>query len=180
MRGTWLFICVPIGIVGCASEPTNAPEDPAQDHALDIGELGEKGEAARPVPEECAHSVALYGMTGNAQGTPVGPVTVDTTSILICLSLDARDNIQIAHFAAGTQYESGTATSSFELTLYDGNGVMLRDGWDVTFGSSPPTTFANLEYGVTKGTIIDAVLWVRAKNGAATTTIGVTLFEPYE
>ena len=38
MRGTWLFICVSIGIVGCASEPTNAPDDPAQDHALEIGE----------------------------------------------------------------------------------------------------------------------------------------------
>jgi len=148
--------------------------DPAEDPQFEIGEP-----APAHVPGECAYSAALYGMTGNASSTPIGPVTTDATGIDICLSLDARDNLVVAHFAAGTTYESA-ASSSFELALYDANGMLMRDGWDVSFGSNPTTTFANLEYGITKGQIIDAVLWVRAKRGTATSTVNLHLFEPYE
>ncbi len=140
----------------------------------------EIGEPVVPhVPGECAHEVALYGMTGTSEATPVGPLTVDATGIDICLSLDARDNIWIAHFAAGTDYESA-ASASVALGLYDRDGTLMRDGWDVSFGTNPTTTFANLEYGIEKGQLVSAVLWVRAKSGTATPTVQLRLFEPFE
>jgi hypothetical protein len=170
MRGTWLCIV----LAACASDTDGVISPPGNDPQFEIGEP-----AAIHEPGECAHDIALYGMTGNASATPVGPLTVDATGIDICLSLDARDNIWVAHFAAGTEYETG-GSSSFELALYDANGNLMRDGWDVSFGGSPPKTFANLEYGITKGQIVDAVLWVRAKNGTATSTVNLHLFEPFE
>jgi len=170
MRG---WFCL-IALAACTSEPGGSP--PSIDvPPLEIRDVAE----VTHVPGECTYNVALYGMTGNAAATPVGPITVDTTGIDICLSLDARDNLIVAHFAAGTQYETA-ASSSFELALYDGNGTLVRDGWDVAFGSTPTTAFANLEYGVTKGQVMDAVLWVRAKAGTATSTVSLHLFEPLE
>jgi hypothetical protein len=131
------------------------------------------------VPTACAYQIALCGMTGSAEPTPVGPVTVDAAGIDICMTLDARDNIQLAHFAADTAYEPGNS-SSFHLSLYAKDGTPLRDGWDVTFGSSPATTFASVEYGIDKGQLVEAVLWVRAKAGSATSQVQLHLFEPLE
>jgi hypothetical protein len=174
MRGTWLCIV----LAACANETDGSPTENV--NPIGIGEIADLDEpAATHVHGECAHDVALYGMTGNAAATPVGPLTVDTTGIDICLSLDARDNIWVAHFAAGTEYESG-ASASFVLGLYDLDGNLLRDGWDVSFGSTPTTTFANLEYGITKGQVVEAVLWVRAKTGTANSTVNLHLFEPFE
>jgi len=166
-----------IALAGCASDTGGPPSQPSGDDNP-LAEIGDPVEASHE-PGECAYSVALYGMTGNADATPVGPITVDTTGIDICLSLDARDNLVVAHFAAGTTYESADS-ASFQLGLYDGNGTLLRDGWDVTFGSTPTTAFANLEYGVEKGQVMSAVLWVRAKAGTASSTVSLHLFEPYE
>lgn len=102
----------------------------------------------------------------------------DTTGALFCLELDARENIQVAHFAAGTAYEQAAA-SSFHLALFGGgDGTMLREGWDVGFGNG--NTFANLEYGVTKGDYIAVKLFVAAKTGTATTEVSLSLFEPFE
>jgi hypothetical protein len=173
MRRGWLCIV----LAACASEtgePGTVMQPPDDDPELEIGEPAETH-----VPGECAHQVALYGMTGNASATPVGPITVTASGIDICLSLDARDNIWVAHFAAGTEYESA-AISSFDLALYDSDGNLMRDGWDVSFGTSPTTTFANLEYGVTKGQVVNAVLWVRAKSGTASSTVQLHLFEPLD
>lgn len=102
----------------------------------------------------------------------------DTNGALFCLELDARQNIQIAHFAAGTAYEQAAA-SSFVLALFgNGDGTMLREGWDVGFGNG--NTFANLEYGVTKGDYIAVKLFVAAKAGSAATEVNLSLFEPFE
>ena len=58
--------------------------------------------------------------------------------------------------------------------------MWLRDGWDITFGSNPGTSLATLGYGYATGEVYEAVLWVRAKTGSATTTVDVYLLEPYE
>lgn len=169
MRGWFLVV-----LVGCASETQGTGGQRPTEPEREIGEA-----VQTHVVGECAHSAALYGMTGNAQATPIGPVTVDQTGIDLCLSLDARDNLVVAHFAAGTEYEMA-ASSSFLLALFDRDGNPMREGWDVSFGSTPTTTFANLEYGITKGQLVDVVLWVRAKSGTATSTVNLHLFEPYE
>lgn len=131
------------------------------------------------VPQACAQTIALYGMTGNSEGMTV-PVTVDTKGTAICLELDARDNIVVAHFAAGTAYESGTQ-SSFKLDLFDAQDQPVVAGWDVQFGSGADArAFANLEYGVTKGELVTMKLMVRAREGTASTELGLSLFEPYE
>jgi hypothetical protein len=136
-------------------------------------EIGESVELTHSA--NCAHHASLYGMAGT-MGPSVGPITVDTTGTDICLSLDARDNIWIAHFAASTGHEQG-ASSSFQLGLYDANGDLIANGWDVNFSSS---TRASIEHGIEKGQLVDVVLWVRAKSGTATSTVSLYLFEPYE
>jgi hypothetical protein len=104
----------------------------------------------------------------------------DTNGALFCLELDARLNIQVAHFGAGTAYEPGDA-SSFVLALFgNGDNTMLGEGWDVSVGASDTSTFANLEYGVTKGDYIAVKLFVGAKAAAASTEVNLSLFEPYE
>ena len=163
-----------LAFAGCAHDAPDpaVPPDAAADAAVD----------ARPFAPAatCEGSpLALYGMDGSNPATIVGPVTVDTTGTTICLSLDARDNIWIAHFAAGTVYQTA-ADSSFELALFAADGTQLQTGWDVAFGSSPTTVFANLEYGVTVGQVLDVRLVVRAKAGSATTQVALHLFEPYE
>jgi hypothetical protein len=134
-------------------------------------------------PIDASHATPCEGTTV-MQGVDV-PASVkipsrsfDVSGALFCLELDARQNIQVAHFAAGTAYEQGTA-SSFVLALFgNGDGTMLQDGWDVELGSG--TSFANLEYGVTKGDYIAVKLFVAAKAASAATEVSLSLFEPYE
>jgi len=159
-------------LVGCTSPAVDPPagreprlEEPPQ---------------VPPVIGVCSEQVSLYGMTGSATPTTVGPFTIQSEGVDICLELDGRDNLQVADFAASTPYEQNTTSSMFQLTLLDHDGNVLRESWDVTFGDSPPTTFANLEYGVTKGTVLSAVLHVAAKCVPLGTTVSVALFEPYE
>ena len=121
----------------------------------------------------------LDGFDSPSGHITAGPYAVDTQGVTLCLTLDATDNIVVAHFGAGSDREQ-SATSSFAMTLFDGDGNVLRDGWDVTFGSSSPTTFANLEYGVTKGTILEAKLVIRTRTDSGSTSVGLALFEPYE
>ena len=165
-------------LVGCTATDVDSEADvPDQEPVFDIGDPDAPQEVV-PTPGDCDHSLSLYGMSGSGP-TSLGPVTVDGAGIDICLALDARDNIWVGHFAAGTDNETGSA-SSFQLTLFDRDSHVLRAGWDVTFGSSPPTTFANLEYGVDKGQVLQALLHVRARTGTATSKIDLYLFEPYE
>jgi hypothetical protein len=172
VRGNFAGL-IAVVLVGCGSPPEPVGPDAAlpPDAAVDSVPF---------TPDTCHGTpLSLYGMSGNADPTIVGPYTVDTTGTTICLSLDARDNIRIAHFAANTAYETAGA-SSFELALFTMDDVLLREGWDVQFGSNPTTSFANLEFGVTVGTILDTKLVVRARSGTATTQIPLHLFEPYE
>ncbi len=168
MRSAWIVVAL---LGGCASDLDGTIEmvpDPS---------LEPVDEAA--VPRTCSQTVALYGMTGNAQGETV-PVTVDTAGTTLCLELDARDNIQVGHFAAGTPYEAGTQ-SSYKLDLFDALDQPVRSGWDVQFGSGADArAFTNLEYGVTKGELVPMKLVVRARAGTATTDLHLALFEPYE
>lgn len=163
--------CAALLLVAC----TSPPEPPL--HELDV-EAEPIGAPAAAGP--CDTHVSLYGATGSATPTAV-PFTIESSDGFdICLELDARDNIVVGHFAASTQRETNTTTSMFQLALFDKDGELLQEGWDVTFGSSPAETFANLEYGVTKGTLVELTLHVSAKCVPLGTTIDVALFEPYE
>lgn len=160
--------------VGCASH--DGGTGPGAGSNVDAGAPDAE---PPPVPQACAQTIALYGMTGSAEGMTV-PVSVDTTGTALCLELDARDNIVVAHFAAGTAYESGTQ-SSFKLDLFDDADQLVQAGWDVQFGSGTDArAFANLEYGVMKGQLVTMKLMVRARAGTASTDLGLSLFEPYE
>ena len=104
---------------------------------------------------------------------------LDTQGVTLCLTLDATDNLVVGYFGADSGRETGSI-STFAMSLFAADGTLLRDGWDVTFGSSPPTTFASIEYGVTNGTILETKLVIRTRAGEASTSIGMDLFEPYE
>jgi hypothetical protein len=159
-------------LVGCTNGgSSSAPDAPAVEP--DAPAL------APAVPGACHESFALDGFDSTSGHLDVGPYALDTQGVTLCLTLDATDNIVVAHFGAGSDREQ-SATSSFDMTLFDGAGNVLREGWDVRFGGSPPTTFANLEYGVTKGTILEAKLVIRMRAGSGTTSVSLALFEPYE
>lgn len=138
---------------------------------------------APPVPGACRDSVRLYGMDDTTGRVTIGPIDLDAQGVTYCLTLDATDNLVVAHFGASTDHEQA-ATSSFEIALFDAQDQLLQDGWDVTFGGSPPTSFGNLEYGVTKGTVLEAKLVVRMKPSCVIATVStrlsMDLFEPYE
>ena len=122
-------------------------------------------------PGACSGAeIPLYGM-GSSQATEV-PVTAMPTTL--CLALDGRDNIRIAHFAAGTPYEQA-AKASFRLALFDSTDALLREGWEVSFGNG--NVFTNLEYGMPVGAVTHVKLVV---DGAGSTTVDLHLFEPYE
>lgn len=136
------------------------------------------------MPGTCRESVRLYGMDDTTGGVTIGPIDVDAEGVTYCLTLDATDNLVVGHFGASTDREQ-SATSSFDIALFDADDHLLQAGWDVTFGSSPPTTFGNLEYGVTKGTVLEGKLVIRMKPScvvAATvsTRLAMDLIEPYE
>ena len=130
-------------------------------------------------PHTCIADVTLDGSTGTASPTQLGPFILDRNGVTVCLHLDATQNFAAAHFAAETTSNSGT-TSPFTTVLEDDNFVTLQEGWDVTFDSTSPTTFANLEWNAPLHIETDAMLWIHARGQAASTMVNVALFEPLE
>ncbi|HEY4177762.1 MAG TPA: hypothetical protein VGM90_13040 [Kofleriaceae bacterium] len=131
------------------------------------------------LPAGCDYELSLNGSSGSSGAQQIGPVSVDATGKRACLHLDATHNLVYAHFDAGTPYIDGT-TSPFAVSLYDMQGAMLVDGWDLTIDDTNPRTFTHLEWNAPLGQITDAVVWVRAHDAAATSTFNFSLFEPYE
>ncbi|HSD88716.1 MAG TPA: hypothetical protein VLB44_14405 [Kofleriaceae bacterium] len=167
----WLLLSVVAG-AGCATEPGEPPA--TGDHPPVDGTLSP---AAVPAGD-CAQTVSLYGMGGSQPA--IVPLSLSTAGVTLCLELDGRDNIQVAHFAANTPNEMAE-TSSFVLSLYEADGTtLIRTGWDVAFGTTPTTVFANLEAGMPKGQVTNAKLVVATRSGETSSQIHLYLFEPFE
>ena len=130
-------------------------------------------------PRSCTADIMLDGSTGNAQGTLAGPFSLDRNGITLCLHLDATQNQVAAHFVAETARETGS-TSSFATVLEDMDGTVLQDSWDVSYDNANPQTFANLEWNAPLQVVTETQLWVHAREQAATTTVSLSLFEPFE
>jgi len=130
-------------------------------------------------PRSCTADIMLDGSTGNAQGTLAGPFSLDRNGITLCLHLDATQNQVAAHFAAETAKETGS-TSSFATVLEDMDGTVLQDSWDVSYDNTNPQTFANLEWNAPLKTVTETQLWVHAREQTMTTTVSLSLFEPFE
>ncbi len=164
MRGTSLALAVLFG--GCIVEHH---QDPVVDPD------------PTPVaqPRICVADVTLDGSSGSSAPTTIGPFTLDSNGVNVCLHLDATHNLVAAHFGAETQYASGT-TSPFSATLEDPTYAPLQDGWDVTVDGTPPHTMTNLEWDAPLHQMTDAMLWVRAQGASASTQVALSLFEPLE
>lgn len=173
---------LPVLLLGCDVTMIDGPGLPGTSvDGLEPGEAAAPTEPTDPPTSlECDYDRDLYGMDGS-QPTNVGPIAVGNEGANICVHLDTRDNILVGHFAAATKREVGTE-SSFEMTLMATDGTVIRDGWDVTYGSSPSQTSAHLENGFDKGQLVDAILAVRTRAGVTseTTDVHLWLFEPYE
>lgn len=130
-------------------------------------------------PRTCTADITLDGAAGSPQGTLAGPFALDRNGVTLCLHLDASHNQVAAHFAAETDKQPGTA-SSFTTVLEDMDGSALQDSWDVSFDNTNPQTFANLEWNAPLHVVTDAQLWLHARDQNATTTVSLSLFEPFE
>jgi len=130
-----------------------------------------------PTPGSCS-DVTLTPPNSGQVASQTLPLTIDTQGIALCLHLDASA-IQRAHFMAGTPSQPGTS-SSFESALVDATGQLIVDGWDVSFGGTDPTTFANLEWSPPAGSVSDVKLIVWTRAGAMATNVNVALFDPLE
>lgn len=130
-------------------------------------------------PRTCTADITLDGSTGNAQGTLAGPFALDRNGVVLCLHLDATQNQVAAHFVAETAKETGS-TSSFATVLEAMDGSVLQDSWDVSYDSTNPQAFANLEWNAPLQAMTEAQLWVHAREQTATTTVSLSLFEPFE
>jgi hypothetical protein len=128
-------------------------------------------------PRTCSSDITLDGSTGSSP-TKLALV-LDTNGTSVCLHLDATHNLVSAHFAASTEFMPG-ASSPFTSVLQDGSFATLQDGWDVTVDDSPPRTFSNLEWNAPLHETTDAVLWIRSHGATTTTTLNLSLFEPFE
>jgi hypothetical protein len=169
MKTLTMVAVVACSLVGCIeSDPDGVPgggSGSGSNAPLDIS-----------LASPCEGTTVMQGVDVPAH-VNIPSRSYDAHGALFCLELDARLNIQVAHFAAGTAYEQGSA-SSFVLGLFgNGDDSMLREGWDVDLSGN---AFANLEYGVTKGDYIAVKLFVAAKSAAAATEVNLSLFEPYE
>jgi hypothetical protein len=130
-------------------------------------------------PRTCTADITLDGATGNAQSTLAGPFTLDRNGVTLCLHLDATQNLVAAHFAAETDKQTGIA-SSFSTVLEDMDGAALQDSWDVSYDNENPQTFANLEWNAPLHVVTETQLWLHARDQSATTTVALSLFEPFE
>jgi hypothetical protein len=129
-------------------------------------------------PSGCAETFTLVGAVTPSPHT-LGPITIDGAGVNLCMRLDSSQ-LSRAHFMGGTAYEDGTA-SSFVATLERASDrTTIQDGWDVTVDGTPPRTMVNLEWSPAGGSIVDTILWVRARNAPTTTTIDAALFDPLE
>jgi hypothetical protein len=171
MRIWWV-----VALGACTNEPAHVVVDAPSAHVA-------------LVPGACSGAeTSLYGM-GTSEATRVQVAAMPST---LCLALDGRDNIRIAHFAAGTPYEQASA-SSFAMALFTVDDQLMREGWDVAFGNG--NVFTNLEYGMPVGTVTHVKLVVdlhcaslrdAARSGEArpcgarATEVALHLFEPYE
>ncbi|MBA3541085.1 MAG: hypothetical protein H0T79_15850 [Deltaproteobacteria bacterium] len=126
-------------------------------------------------PSSCISSVSLDG-SQPSEPSSVGPVALGTADV--CMHLDASRNEIRAHLAVTVgDYQTGQA-SGFGTALFDLDGVMLREGWDVQISDR---VVHNLEWTLDAGEVRDVVLRVtRASNSTMTAPIQVSLFEPLE
>ena len=172
-----------VSITGCMTDDFDGVDDTPEAAGANEPEVAGPRESLPPaVAGPCAQHATLVGLseTDPTAGRITLPDTVfDTDGSTICLTLDATTNIWIAHFWATAKHEPGDY-SSFQLTLFDSNGNHLREGWDVTFGSSEPTTHASLEAGFDAGAVYEVKLHIRARQGQASTDLDIALFEPFE
>lgn len=147
----WLLV-LSAGLVGCTVD---------NDSPLDRGQHLDDNAFPQAIALTCDREIGLYGMyPGSSEPTHI-PLGLTAEGTNICFVLDARDNLQLAHFAANMPRES-TAASSFELSLYDTDGNLLRTGWDVDFTAN---VFANLEYSVPKGQLLPVTMHIEPKDG---------------
>jgi len=139
--------------------------------------LGCATERAPPDSSACVQTVELVGST-DATATNVGPWSVDSNGIDICMHLDATPLVH-GHFAAATQYTLGTV-SGFDTVLLDADGTTLQTGWDVSVGTTNAMTFADLEWDMPGGTTRDTILHVSTPAIVAYPMLSLSLIEPLE
>jgi hypothetical protein len=124
-------------------------------------------------PRSCSAELTLDAAAPTVQ---IGPYTLDRNGMTVCLHLDATQYLQAAHFVTESDYRAGAA-SSVASVLQDSSFVALQDSWDVSLGES---TFSNLEWIAPLHVVTDGMLWVHARDQAATSSFTVSLIEPYE
>jgi hypothetical protein len=128
-------------------------------------------------PQSCGVSLNLVGSV-NATPMPTATLALDANGTNICAHLDATQ-LQRAHFAASSDYQQGDS-SGFAATLEAADGSTILEGWDVSFGTTPTTTFLNVEWAPPVGQTTDVIVWVRAPQVPASTTMQLYLFDPLE
>jgi hypothetical protein len=131
------------------------------------------------VPDQPATCLATFSMAGvdpPAKQT-LDTVTIDKAGIAICLHLDATQNIVRAFFDASTD-RFGGAVTPFGSVLREG-GVPIASGGDVAFGT-PATSFHSIGLDMPKGQVRDVVFHIFAHDATATSTITLTMLEPFE
>ena len=129
-------------------------------------------------PRTCSAHITLAPVDSGMPATQELPLTLDHDGVDLCIHLDPSALVR-AHFAASSSPEPGTA-SSLMSRLEDPTFTPIVDGWDVTIGSTDPTTRMTLEWSPATTAPLDVVVWLHAVQDTATTKVAVTLFDPLE
>lgn len=127
-------------------------------------------------PRSCSAELTL---DASAPSVQLGPYTLDRNGMTVCLHLDATQYLQAAHFITESDYHAGSA-SAVASVLQDTSFVALQDSWDVSVSEADQRTFSNLEWIAPLHVVTDGMLWIHARDQAASSSFTVSLIEPYE
>lgn len=142
-----------------------------------VSEHGKPEPTPSVQPQGCGATFSLVGSV-NATPMPTATLALDANGTNICAHLDATQ-MQRAHFAASSDQYPGDS-SGLAATLQAADRSTILEGWDVSFGNTPPSTFLNVEWAPPVGQTTDVIVWVRAPMVPTTTTLQLYLFDPLE
>ncbi len=128
---------------------------------------------------QARNCIADITLDSTATSLQVGPYALDPNGVTVCLHLDASLYLQAAHFATESDHQTGSA-SSVASVLQDSTFGTLQDSWDVSVGEADPTTFSNLEWNAPLHVVTDTMLWLHARDQAASSAFTISLIEPLD
>lgn len=134
-------------------------------------------DAAADAPVVVAPGACTETRTFSLSGTGseyIESVTLTTTPVTYCLTLDTTARTHPTYFDAMTETEPGPA-SRFALSLYDADGDLLSPGYDADLVTME--TYATVHIEIHEAAVFDVRLVAHARESADTTPLWLGIYQ---